>query len=67
MAENGADVDATDVTEVTALAKACGGCDEEMARYLIEKGAAVTSTVAMAASIHGHPGIMALLEQARGD
>lgn len=60
--ENGADVNAVDVTGLTALAKACGGCHVAMARALLEKGATVTGDVRMAAGIHAHPGIMALLE-----
>ena len=62
LVENGADVNAEDAAGISALGKACGGCHEDMAKYLLDKGAKVTSTVMMAAGIHQHPGIMALLE-----
>lgn len=63
---NGAEADAADPAGFTALAKACGGCHVAMARALLESGAKITQNVWIAASLHRHPGILALLEERAG-
>ncbi len=60
--ENGAEIDATDASGLTALCKACGGSQVDMARVLIEHGAKISGDVIACASINGHAGILALLE-----
>lgn len=57
--------DAKDSVGTTALVKACGGSQHEIAKLLIEAGAEVTDDVLMAANIHKHPSIMKLLEKAK--
>ncbi len=59
----GADPEALDPTGLTALAKACGGCHVDIVELLLARGAKVNRDVLMAASIHGRPEILQLLEQ----
>ncbi|NJO91290.1 MAG: hypothetical protein HC831_21730 [Chloroflexia bacterium] len=61
----GIDPDVEDSIGYTALVKACGGSQHEIAKLLIEAGAEVTDNVMMAANIHKHPAIMKLLEKAK--
>lgn len=61
----GIDPDAKDSIGYTALVKACGGSQYEIAKLLIKSGAEVTDNVLMAANIHKHPSIMKLLEKAK--
>ena len=59
------DPDAKDSIGYTALVKACGGSQHEIAKLLIEAGGEVTDNVLMAANVHKHPAIMKLLEKAK--
>jgi ankyrin repeat protein len=61
----GADVDATDISGISALSKACGACHTEAVRLLLENGAQVTQDAFMSASIHKPREILHLLHKAQ--
>ncbi|OHD16102.1 MAG: hypothetical protein A2086_06375 [Spirochaetes bacterium GWD1_27_9] len=61
----GADVNQTDSIGISGLAKACGGCYEEIVKILLDHGAIVDNNALIAVSIHKPKEIIKMLEKAK--